>query len=239
MNTNHQSNVKLEDDPIEVLAPYSSTRWSNAYVFKARDEQGLEWVVKDFTPCNWLVRNTIARLLLWREKRALQQLLGVDGIPEPIMSWGKWALAYPYIPGVTLHEAVHGSEKVGEFYFEALEALVNKMHEKGIAHLDLRNKKNILITAEGKPALIDFQSAVSTRCLPARLRRLMFIVDLSGVYKYWGKLSPETMTAERKEAAQHMASLRRFWVLKGYPLQSLFGRKTSRKRSPNSSAEQG
>ena len=233
MNTSPQSNLKLESGPTEVLSPYSSKRWSNANVFKAEDELGREWVVKDFSPCNWFVRHTIARFLLWREMRALRHLQGLEGIPGPITTWGKWALAYPYIPGVTLNEAVHGSAKVGEFYFEALEALVNEMHEKGIAHLDMRNKKNILITSDGTPALIDFQSAVSTKGLPARLRRLMFVVDLSGVYKYWEKLSPETLTAQRRESAQHMASLRRFWVLKGYPLHNLFRRKTSQKRTHN------
>lgn len=231
MNTNTQSNLTLESGPIEVLSPYSSKRWSNANVFKAKDELGREWVVKDFSPCNFFVRHTFARLLLWREVRALRHLQGLDGIPGPLMAWGKWALAYPYIPGVTLHEALFGKERVGKLYFEALEALVIKMHEKGIAHLDLRNKNNILITADGGPALIDFQSAVSIKGLPGRLRRLMFVVDLSGVYKYWNKLSPETMTPQGKEAVQRMASLRRFWVLRGYPLHNLFCRPALRKRT--------
>ena len=229
MNADPQSNFKLESNPIEVLAPYSSKRWSNAYVFKAKDERGREWVVKDFGPCNWFVRHTIARLLLWREKRALRHLEGLDGIPELIMSQGKWALAYPYIPGVTLHEALFGKERVGEPYFKALEELVTKMHEKGIAHLDLRNKNNILITADGSPALIDFQSAVLMKGLPSRFRRLLCVVDLSGVYKYWDKLSPETMTPQGREAIQRIASLRRFWVLKGYPLHNFFRRPASRK----------
>ena len=232
MNTCHQSKLTFESDPSAALSPYTSRRWSNAHVFKTQDELGREWVVKDFSPCNPFIRYTIAHFLLWREMRALRHLRNLDGIPGPIKPWGKWALAYPYIPGVTLREATRRKEQIGEHYFKALEDLVTRMHEDGIAHLDLRNKSNILVTSDGSPALIDFQTAVFTRGLPPRLRGLLFAVDFSGVYKCWDRFSPETLTTERREAARHMASLRRFWVLRGYPLRKYFRRRASRKRTP-------
>ncbi len=233
-----QSKLMLGSDPSAVLLPYTSRRWGNAHVFKTQDELGREWVVKDFSSCNPFVRYTTAHFLLWREMRALRHLRNLDSIPGPIKLWGKWALAYPYIPGVTLSEATRRKVQIGELYFKALEDLVTRMHEKGVAHLDLRNKRNILITSDGSPAVIDFQTAVFTKGLPPRLRGLLFAVDFSGVYKCWDKFSPETLTTERREAARHMASLRRFWVLRGYPLSRLFRRLLSRKRDPGRRDEQ-
>ena len=208
-----------KDVPTAVLSPHTSKRWCNAHVFRTQDKQGQEWVVKDFSPCSLLVRHTAAQLLLSREIHALRYIWDIKGIPGPIIRRGKWAFAYPYIPGTTLSESMSKKERIGEHYFKALEDLVTQMHDNGVAHLDLRNKNNILVTPRREPAIIDFQSAVFTNHLPSHIRNILFAIDLSGVYKYWAKITPETLTHERRETAQRIESLRRFWILKGYPLR--------------------
>ena len=65
-------------------------------------------------------------------------------------------------------------------FFEELESLVGKMHERGVAHLDIRAAKNILVTDLGEPFILDFQSHVSLGRLPRFLRNLLVDVDRSG-----------------------------------------------------------
>jgi serine/threonine protein kinase len=41
----------------------------------------------------------------------------------------------------------------------ALEAAVREMHARGVVHLDLRHRSNVLVDARDEPVLIDFASA--------------------------------------------------------------------------------
>ena len=65
-------------------------------------------------------------------------------------------------------------------------------------HLDVRNGRNVLVTEQGEPVLLDFQSHVGTRWMPASLRRWAERLDLAGVYKHWEQRSPETLGEARR-----------------------------------------
>jgi RIO-like serine/threonine protein kinase len=91
------------------------------------------------------------------------------------------------------------------------------MHARArLAHFDLRNAKNILMTDSGEPLLLDFQSAVGTGWMPGPLRRFAERVDLAAIYKHWRKRSPETLGADRTEALARMNRIRPLWALRGY-----------------------
>ena len=85
-----------------------------------------------------------------------------------------------------------------------------------LAHFDLRNAKNILITDTGEPLLLDFQSAAGTGWMPGPLRRFAERVDLAAIYKHWQKRSPDTLGPERTAALGRMTRLRPLWALRGY-----------------------
>jgi hypothetical protein len=207
-----------------VLSTHTSKRWGNANVFITADEDGRKYVVKDFSVCSFFVRYTTSWFLLWRETRAFLRLQDIEGMPGPPIIREKWSLKYPYFPGITLREATAAQHQIDTDFYEELEALVTAMHKKGVVHLDLRNRRNILVTTDSKPALIDFQTAIFTDHLPGFIRRFLFAVDLSGVYKHWHKVLPQTLTRDRQEVVNKMASLRHLWVVKGYPVRSLFRR---------------
>jgi RIO-like serine/threonine protein kinase len=215
-----------------VLSEHSSHRWGNAHVFIEKDDQGRDWVVKDFSVCSLLVRWTSSWFLLWREYRALNRLQEIEGTPGPPVIRGRWLLKYPFIPAKTLKKVAVDNTKLDSIFFERLEALVHKMHTAGVVHLDMRNKRNILITPDNHPVIIDFQTAIFTKLMPRRLRRLLESVDLSGVYKYWERFAPEGMTPERIEIATRMKSLRPLWVIEGYPLRNFFRKLLGKKDTP-------
>lgn len=188
-------------------------RWANARVVRFNSD-GVEWVVKDFAPRSFWVRNTLGRLLLRRELRALQRLAGVDGVPGSAFRVDAHAIAARYIPGVTLGHVPAGQLDAG--FFASLERLLQQVHARGIVHLDTRGTGNMLMTPEGRPALIDFQASLGTRWMPTSWRRWLGDLDMAGVYKKWLQHDPESMGPERRALYECMTRWRRLWVLRGY-----------------------
>jgi hypothetical protein len=188
-------------------------RWANARVSRVRLD-GCDWVVKDFSPRAWWVRNTIGRWFVRRELANLRRLQGVDGVPPDAFRLDAHAIALGYLDGETLGQ-VDPARQTAD-YFAALEALMQAIHARGIVHLDTRGTGNVLMRADGSPALIDFQSALSTRWMPAPWRRFLESVDLTGVYKKWLQRDPASMGDERAALNERMTRWRRYWLLRGY-----------------------
>ncbi|MGH8620703.1 MAG: hypothetical protein ACRET3_01085 [Burkholderiales bacterium] len=202
---------QFEQAPPEVL---SRGRWANA-VLNLHRHHGERWVVKDFRPRAFAVRNTIGRLLIRREMRALRRLAGVTGVPAGAFRLDAHALAYVFVPGVPLNQADLGRRAVD--FFTRLERLLGEVHAVGgIVHLDVRNGRNVLVTEQGGPVLLDFQSHVGTRWMPAPLRRWAERLDLAGVYKHWERRSPETLGESRRGLLARANWWRRLWPLRGY-----------------------
>lgn len=189
-------------------------QWANARV-ELVHIGGWDWTVKDFSPRSWWVRNSIGRFLLGRELRALKRLHGLAGFSAGSFRIDRFALAARFLPGRPLAQ-VRPDEVTSE-YFVRLEALVRSMHARGLVHLDIRGPKNLLLMPDGTPGIIDFQSSLSTRWMPAFLRRILEDGDLSGVYKRWGSWQPATLDAERREVLERSNRLRRLWPFRGYP----------------------
>ena len=205
------SRADLERGPKAIL---SQGRWANAVLYKF-EHGGTCWVVKDFRPRGFLARNLIGRFLVGREFGALRRLTGIPATPQGAFRIDEFALAYRFVPGRSLR----GARDVvfGPDFFPALERGLTEMHARArLAHFDLRNAKNILITESGEPLLLDFQSAVGTGWMPAPLRRFAERVDIAAIYKHWKKRSPETMGADRIDALARMNRIRPLWALRGY-----------------------
>jgi len=204
-------------------------RWANARVWRVQ-LQGADWVVKDFRPRAWWVRNTIGRLFVRRELATLSRLQGVSGVPPQPFRVDAHALAFGYIDGETLGRV--DPQRQTAPYFVALEHLLQSIHARGVVHLDTRGTGNVLMRSDGTPGLIDFQSALSTRWMPASWRRFLEDVDLTGVYKKWMQRDPASMGPERMALNDRMTRWRRYWVLRGYA----GARKTHPKSPPSDAA---
>jgi RIO-like serine/threonine protein kinase len=188
-------------------------RLANADV-RLVESGGRRWVVKDFLSCPGWVRHTVGRWFISRELKALKRLQGIPGIAENPVRVDAFALAYGYVEGRPLNEFAQGQPSAD--FFLALESLVKSMHARGIAHLDLRNRGNVLVGTADQPVLIDFQShVVLPRWLPP-LARYLEKIDLSGVYKAWGKSLPGTLDETRQGLLDSVNAWRKWWVLKGY-----------------------
>lgn len=160
------------------------------------EESGRRVVVKDFAPRAAWVRATLGRWITAREARAWRALDGHPAVPRFLGAIDALAFAVEYRPGRRMSRELAGS--VPEDFLERLSDAVDEMHRRGVAHLDLRHRSNVLVDAEGRPVLIDFGSAMTFRSgsLASRwLLPLLARIDRAALEKWRVRLSPKPRPA--------------------------------------------
>ncbi len=198
-------------------------RWGNADLYLLH-QGGENWVIKDFFPCPPLIRKTWGRFMVRREFLALRTLAGIQGIPADPFLLDAYAVGYRFQPGNTLK--VTPPDRIPDTFFFEFEQLVLAMHQRNMVHLDIRNRKNILVTDTGRPALLDFQSSLNLENTPRMLHKIMKDIDISGVYKNWSKKKPALLDENRRARLASLNKKRILWFLKGYPLGTRTDRRT-------------
>lgn len=168
------------------------------------DHDGRPAVLKDYRGKNAVTRGLIAPSLVKREYSVLKHLEGIPGIPKAYAVVEKRALLLEYIEGRTINKFKAG--ELPDRVFERLQELVRAMHARGVVHLDLRQRKNIMIAGE-QPWLIDFANAMRGK-LTAKLRA----VDESALLKFKQRNWPHLMTDADREAIKSHKFLRKFWI---------------------------
>lgn len=122
---------------------------------------GDAWVVKDFAPRGPWVRRWLGPRIHAREMRALRALEGHPAVPRLRGVVDALAFAVEYRPGRRMSRKLRG--RVPPDFVARLEEAVAEMHRRGVVHLDLRHRSNVMVDAAGRPVLIDFGSAVTFR----------------------------------------------------------------------------
>lgn len=130
--------------------------WGNPDVLLVETSEG-NVVVKDFAPRSEWVRRLFGVWLINREERAYRRLAGVTAIPNLLRRLDRDAIVIEYRPGILLSRSLAG--KLSEDFLPELERAVLEMHGRGVVHLDLRHRSNILAGDDGHPVLLDFASA--------------------------------------------------------------------------------
>ncbi|HEU5338047.1 MAG TPA: RIO1 family regulatory kinase/ATPase [Sulfuricaulis sp.] len=115
---------------------------------------GEEAVLKDFSQSDPWFRRVVGPLSARREARALKQLEGARGVPRLLRRVNRDALLLEYIPGTSARQVPPGG--LPPQFFERFYRLVDRLHEFGVAHCDLRSQGNILVGADGEPHAVDF-----------------------------------------------------------------------------------
>lgn len=152
-------------------------------------------------PCGW-----IGRSLARREGRFLRRLADVDTVPAdagPVEIDGRPApnaLARVYVEGAPLGEG----EYVEEEFLDQLDDLIAKMHDRGIAYVDLHKRENVIVGADGRPYLIDFQVSFARpegwlgRLWPIRaVFSELAVMDRYHVRKHRARCRPDLLSPEQ------------------------------------------
>ena len=72
-----------------------------------------KWTVKDYSDCNWFVRNSYAKILLNRELNAISMLNGIGGRPQNPFFVDSCCLAFEYVEGASFEGLSCGQNYTG------------------------------------------------------------------------------------------------------------------------------
>ena len=185
----------------------------------------------------------IGRYLSRREGRLYELLQGIEGIPAFTGYWESTGLAHAYVDGAPLARDV----AVDDAFFPRLSAILDAIHQRGAAYVDLEKRENVLLGMDGRPYLIDFQISLHLR--PDRggrippLRWLLRVLQSSDRYhllKHWRRMRPDQLTAEQVAQSYrppfwiswHRVLFRPLTLLRRWVLVRLGERRSTRVRSP-------
>ena len=110
-------------------------------------------------PSGWGLRKKLSLASIRREADVYRRLKGIPGIPRCYGCLDDRYLVLEHIQGDTLNALDVGLTKRETFYARLLETL-RLMHDAGVAHGDLKRKRNILVGPGEQPFVIDFGIAV-------------------------------------------------------------------------------
>lgn len=168
-------------------------------------------MVKDVRRKNFFFRWTLGLWLIHKEWKIYSRLVGMNGIPRAVERIDRFAFAMEFVPG----KPIQRGEVLPPSFFSRLERVLREIHSKGVVHLDLRHKGNILLSENGEPFLIDFNSSLFFK-EKGILHRVLFPilqwVDYGGLLKLKQRVSPSSMTSEELSFLKRFNKLRRLWI---------------------------
>jgi len=173
--------------------------------------EGRSLMVKDVRGKRFFFRWTLGLWLIHKEWKIYSRLVGIKGIPKAVERIDRFAFAMEFVPGMPIHRG----ESLPSSFFHQLELLLREVHSRGVVHLDLRHKGNILLSEKGEPFLIDFNSSFAFK-EKGFLRRFLFPllrwVDYGGLLKLKERVSPSLMTPEELTFIKRFNWLRKLWI---------------------------
>lgn len=170
---------------------------------------GDEAVLKDYTHSDTWFRRLLAPLLVIREVRALKKLDAVTGVPRLYHVYNRYAFLIGSIrcsPASQIQKGV-----LGDDFFERMIAVLDDIHEKGVAHCDLRSAGNTLVTDDHQPWLVDFVASIHQSSHWNFIGRWVFEqfveADYGAVLKLKKRLAPQLLTKDEFKRLEHPRSM--------------------------------
>ena len=115
-------------------------------------------------PADW-----IGAFLTRHEVEIYELLQDLPGVPRLIGTVGPNGFLHEYVPGHPLSR----DEQVSDMFCDELLSIIDTLHARHIAYVDLNKRQNVLMGDDGKPYLIDFQ--ISLYLPPVGWRRLRLV----------------------------------------------------------------
>jgi RIO-like serine/threonine protein kinase len=169
----------------------------------------------------------LALHLMRREHRALSRLAlgnGIEGIPR-VIDLGAGKLTRSWIEGTPMQIAQPRDLE----YFRAASRLLRRLHAANVIHNDLAKETNWLVSPDGRPALVDFQLAMTLDKRGA-LARSLGHDDIRHLLKHKRTYLPEALTAREKRILARHSLVSRAWMATGKRLYLFVTRRILRWR---------
>ncbi|MHC4945903.1 MAG: RIO1 family regulatory kinase/ATPase domain-containing protein [Planctomycetota bacterium] len=186
-------------------------------------------VVKDCACMQSFLRFLMGRRSANREVRIYQRLQGIQGIPAFLGVIDRDAFAIEFVEGETLARQL-GPDRVRKALAD-LERVIQSMHERSVVHLDLKQKRNIIVQADDSVCILDFQSAfyLGRNLLKSMLFSFLKRRDLAGLIKFKAKYIPDALSPSELKFYKTDKVLARLWPFTHLVrwLRKLFGTEKS------------
>jgi hypothetical protein len=207
--------VEIAGEPFRLLETLKHDSWAATGIYASATRQALckfnrvQSIVG--VPMRWLGRRLAAR-----EAGFMDRLAGIEGVPVslgPVASGGRVlgnAVSRQWIAG----HALAADETVDDRFFPTFRDLLATVHARGVAHVDLHKRENILVDTQGRPHLIDFQISFAlprgrlAGLLLGGLLRMLQRCDDYHLLKHELRHRPEGC----RVAAADLARLRPWWI---------------------------
>lgn len=147
-----------------------------------------------------------------REHRALTRLAlghGVADVPR-VLCYDGTRLSRSWIDATPMHLA----KPRDPAYYRAAFQLLRRLHQARVIHNDLAKETNWLVTPDGRPALVDFQLAMTLTRRGAFTRALGHD-DLRHLLKHKRSYLPERLTVREKRILETPSLPSRLWMATG------------------------
>ena len=167
-------------------------------------------VLKDQGGADRLFALIVGPILNWRECKALRKLATVDCVPNLLCTPDSRSFLMSY----------HQSEQVTRLekftpewptFFEKLKISISQIHAAGVAHNDLRNPTNTLVTPSGEPILVDLVACFCQGSSWNLANQWLFTkfcqVDLSAIKKIKKRVAPELINDDDIESEEIAGSI--------------------------------
>jgi len=148
------------------------------------------------------------RFLVRWEKYIYSKLRGIHGIPALAESPDPCTLTTVFMGGKNMRKKVQEPDKL---YFTHLEKIIRQMHERGVIHLDMRNRRNYGMDEDGMPYLVDFASSLYFP-YDGVVKKWLCSIDWMGYLKVKAKISPSSLSEEEKTGLALGNRLSRLWL---------------------------
>ncbi|HSV27127.1 MAG TPA: hypothetical protein VLH60_04470 [Sedimentisphaerales bacterium] len=164
-------------------------------------------------PLEWL-----GRMLTHHEMAILGRLAGIRGVPQVLGRHGTTGFIYAFIPGSTLDH----KPAIPPHFFEQLRELVDAVHSRDIAYVDMNKRGNVIVGDDTRPHLIDFQISLHLPSIfLSPLRRFLYRADYYHLSKHVIRLAPHQATIRDRELYQRRGILITLHRLLTYPYHKL------------------
>ncbi|NND80876.1 MAG: hypothetical protein HKN50_00465 [Gammaproteobacteria bacterium] len=201
--------VNWSDYSLEQLRQYEISRFRKGAGSRPDvlliEIEGQRAVLKDQSAADRWFAMLIGPLLSWRECKALARLSSVNCVPDLLARPCRRSFVMQYLDSEPITRAQR-IEPVWPDFFERLTLAVDQIHKAGIAHNDLRNPTNILVTPAGEPVLVDLVAAFGRGANWNVLNRWIFgkfcQVDRSAITKLKTRVAPELLNHADVQAEQ-------------------------------------
>jgi predicted Ser/Thr protein kinase len=168
-------------------------------------------MVKDVRGKSLFFRWTLGLWLIRNEWEIYSRLGGIRGTPRAVERIDRFAFVTELVRGRPLQRG----EALPASFFTDLERILSEIHARGVVHLDMRHKGNILISEQGDPYVIDFNSSVAfgnRGWIRRHIFPLLQRVDYGGMLKLKARVSPTLMTPEETASLRRFNRIRRLWI---------------------------